>query len=170
MVPKKLTQIGNPLIRTTTKKVVQITDKKTQKLIADMTVALRKFNLVGIAANQIGVNAQIFLTEIRRTKTRNPKEPDALRVFINPTILSTSKKQTILIEGCGSLAHAGLFGPVRRPERVTVTAYDEEGKKFTLTADGLLAKVIQHEYDHLHGISILDKFTNTKLVSDRDEI
>lgn len=170
MVPKTLTQVGNPIIRTQTRTVKNPTSREIQQLIATMTRALRKFNLVGIAANQIGVNAQVFLTEIRRTEIRKQATGDQLRVFINPKLTWQSKKQTELIEGCGSLAHARLFGPVKRPEKVTVEALDKNGNPFQLTATGLLAKVIQHEYEHLQGINIIDKFIDTRRVTAREEL
>lgn len=171
MLAKKLTQIGHPLIRTKTKAVKNPLSPEIQKLLKTMTKALRKFHLVGIAANQIGVNAQIFLTEIRSTKLRKKVDKtNSLRVFINPKIIAASKKETELVEGCGSLAHAGLFGPVRRPHQVTVEALNEKGERFTLTAKGLLAKVIQHEFDHLHGVSIIDKFVDAKRVSARENL
>lgn len=168
MIPKKLTQVGNPIIRKKTKPVKNVHAPEIQLLIKDLAKALRTFSLVGVAANQVGADAQIFLTEIRETGFRRETDEDGLRVFINPKILKRSKKQTELIEGCGSLAHSGLFGPVRRPEKVTVTALNENGERFTLEATGLLAKVIQHEYDHLQGINIIDKFSDTRKVFDRE--
>jgi peptide deformylase len=169
---RKTVQIGNKVIRAACQNVAEraIRSQKIKRLIRDMVDTMRHDNLIGIAAPQIGVSLNVFVTEVRKTRVRTSvKKDDALRVFINPKILSSSKKQTVLYEGCGSVANAALFGPVRRPAKVTVRALDASGKSFQLTADGLLAKVIQHEYDHLHGHLCIDKFISTKKIVHRDE-
>jgi peptide deformylase len=97
------------------------------------------------------------VSEIRKTKNRKYVEPDELRVFINPKITTASKQTDFGWEGCGSVANSDLFAKVRRPSSVTVEAYNEHGELFTLAAKGLLARVIQHEYDHLDGILFVDK-------------
>jgi peptide deformylase len=135
-----------------------------------MTDTMRRENLVGIAAPQIGIGQRIFLSEIRKTLARkNVKKPDKLRVFINPVIISRSKKMANGYEGCGSVARGGIFGPVRRSASVTVRAEDAHGKKFTLKASGLLARVIQHEMDHLNGTVFIDLVKDTKTLLGRDE-
>jgi len=164
---KKAVQIGNPIVRN---KSLEIKDyKKAAKIAGDLIDSMRACNLVGMAAPQIGLNLRIFVSEIRKTPTRSEKSSDQVRVFINPKIVAKSKKQTILYEGCGSVANSALFGPVRRPQKVTVSAYDINGKKFLLKADGLLAKIIQHEIDHLNGILCIDKFIDTKKIMEREE-
>ena len=130
---------------------------------------MRHADLVGMAAPQIGQNVKIFVTEIRKTKFRKTKELDKLRVFINSKIISRSKKMVSGYEGCGSVATAGIFGKVPRPYQVTVSAIDEKNKKFVFTAKGLLARVIQHETDHLNGIVFLDKVANRKSLMSREE-
>jgi peptide deformylase len=121
---------------------------------------MRKNELVGIAAPQIGENYQIFVTEIKKTKTRSTREIDELRVFINPKITKLSKEENIIYEGCGSVVNGNLFGPVKRPKEVTVEAIDKKGKMFQLRCDGLLARVIQHEFDHLQGIMFTEKVSD----------
>jgi peptide deformylase len=112
-----------------------------------------------MAAPQIGVCSRIFVTEIRETKLRkahSANDIDDLRVFINPKVISVSEKTTKGWEGCGSVACADLFAKVERPKEITVEAFDKKGEKFTLTAKGLLARVIQHEIDHLNGVVFTD--------------
>lgn len=118
---------------------------------------MRENDLVGMAAPQIGSNVRIFVTEIRKTKVRNPALQDSLRVFINPKIIVSSKREVLGWEGCGSVAFSGLFGKVRRPYSVTVQAQDIEGAVFELKASGLLARIIQHEVDHLNGVLFTDR-------------
>lgn len=160
MVIKHATQVGNPVIRKKSKLVVDVESTATKKVVRDLVDSMRYHSLVGMAAPQIGENLRIFVTEIRVTKLRkNDKESgsDDLRVFINPRIISLSKKQEKGWEGCGSVSEANLFGKVSRPAAVEIEAFDEKGQKFSLKAKGLLARVIQHEFDHLDGVLFVDK-------------
>ena len=156
MAIKKTTQVGNPIIRAKAKKVADTTSKETKKIIKNLTDSMRKRELVGMAAPQIGESARIFVTEIRKTKHKR-KGKDELRVFINPEITFKSKKKVNGWEGCGSVSCAGLFGVVSRHETVTVEAVNENSEKFELKTSGLLAILIQHETDHLNGIVFTDK-------------
>lgn len=162
MVIKNVIQAGNPIIRKRSKPVKVINSAKVKKLITDLVDSMRHYSLVGMAAPQIGVNSRIFVAEIRKTKTRNPKVADQLRIFINPKIISFSKKKVWGWEGCGSVAHSDLFALVKRPAEITVVAFDGDGNKFKLKAKGLLARIVQHETDHLDGIIFLDRDINFK--------
>jgi peptide deformylase len=159
MIIKKVTQVGNKIIRTRVRAVKDIKSKQTQKTVQDLIDSMRHHELVGMAAPQISRDARIFVSEIRKTKFRKNINPEVggLKVFINPKIIESSKKQVLDWEGCGSVAHSDLFGLVPRAKSVTVTAYDEKGKKFTLKAVDLLARIIQHENDHLNGVLFIDK-------------
>ena len=111
--------------------------------------------LNGIAAPQIAENYSIFITHARNTKSRNLGKEDELRIFINPKLTYISKETSTIYEGCGSVCDTHLFGPVERPKEITVDALDEEGNTFSLTCDGILARVILHELDHLQGIEFI---------------
>lgn len=104
----------------------------------------------------------LFITETRETKTRSKDQSDELRIYINPKIVETSKEEVIIYEGCGSVLNGQLFGPVKRPRTITIEAFSRDGKKFRFTADGILGRVIQHEYDHLQGIEFLEKVYDYK--------
>ena len=82
-------------------------------------------------------------------------DDEVRRVFINPQIIKTSEELGDYDEGCLSIPQ--VYETIRRPVRVTVQALNENGKPFTLDADGLLARIIQHEYDHLDGIVFIDR-------------
>lgn len=157
-----ITQIGDPVLRQKSHPIEGIPAKDLSKLIQTLRTSMHDASLIGIAAPQIGLPLQIFVTEIRKTKKRDTKDTSPFKVFINPKIIERSKKHTEMDEGCGSLCEATLYGPVKRPESVTVEALDENFQPFTLKASGLLAKCIQHEYDHLQGVLIIDKFIDTK--------
>ena len=101
---------------------------------------------VGLAAPQIGVAKRYFVII---------SDDEVRRVFINPQIISTSNDLCDYDEGCLSLP--GFNETIKRPSKVTVQALNEFGKPFTLNADGLLARIIQHENDHLDGIVYIDR-------------
>lgn len=160
MIIKQATQVGNPIIRTRSKRVRDINSKETRKVVKDLVDSMRHHNLVGMAAPQIGESLRIFVTEIRETKLRKTdkkSDVDSLRVFINPKLISVSEETKKSWEGCGSVAEAGFFAKVERPKSVVVEAFDEKGSKFRLEAKSLLATVIQHEMDHINGVVFLDK-------------
>jgi peptide deformylase len=170
MAVKTISEIGSSVIRTKAKKLEDISPAKLKKLIQDLTDTMRHQGLVGIAAPQIGIGSRIFLTEVRKTKNRKDiTELDPLRVFINPKIVRTSTRLVSGYEGCGSIALGGLFGMVKRPETVFVRARNENGEEFELETSGLLARIIQHEIDHLDGICFIDKVTDTKTLLGRGE-
>lgn len=159
MIVKNATQVGNEVIRARSVEVANPKSKGTRKVITDLIDSMRHHDLVGMAAPQIGKSVRIFVTEIRQTKLRKRDAIalDSLKVFVNPKILSVSKKEAKDWEGCGSIAAVGLFGMVKRPASLEIEALDEHGVKFHLKAKNLLARVIQHEMDHLNGIVFVDK-------------
>ena len=169
MIIKSVTQVGSPIIRNKSKRVETVTSPEIKKIIKDLIDSMRDSNLVGMAAPQIGHNLRIFVTEIRNTTLRKTKELDKLRIYINPKIIKISKSKISGYEGCGSVASSGIFGKVPRPSQVTVSAIDENNNKFKHKAKGLLARVIQHELDHLDGVIFLDKVTDKKSLMSKEE-
>ncbi len=166
MAIKKLTQVGDKALRAKNLKVRDFSSPVIKKVIKDLKDTMYDTGLVGIAATQIGKNFQIFITHPRNTKSRKLFKEDIFRVFINPTITKSSKERVSIYEGCGSVAEGELFGPVLRSSEITVEACDENGKIFSLNCNGLLARVIQHEVDHLDGIEFIQKVSDyTKVVS-----
>ena len=164
---KPTVQIGDKIIRQKAKTVRAVLITKTQKTIKDLIDSMRHYNLVGMAAPQVGENYRIFVSEIRKTTYRkNVTESDSLKVFNNPRIVQRSKKQVGGYEGCGSVANAQLFGVVKRSESVVCKALDKNGKPFEVKASGLLARVIQHEIDHLDGVVFLDRVNDMKTLVD----
>ncbi|MBQ4425999.1 MAG: peptide deformylase [Lachnospiraceae bacterium] len=130
-----------------TAKPVKAMDLRTERLIRDMKETLYEANGVGLAAPQVGVLKRIFVTDCS-------EERNDVRVFINPEILSSEGAVTDN-EGC--LSVPDRHAPVTRPEKVTVKALDENMEEFVLEAEGLLARCICHENDHLDGILYVDK-------------
>lgn len=100
---------------------------------------------VGLAAPQVGLLKSLFVCHV------NGDQP---RVFINPQIIGTSQEMLPYEEGC--LSVPGVYGDVIRPALITVQAINEKGKPFKVDAEGMLARVIQHEMDHLKGVLFID--------------
>ncbi len=144
-------------------------NSKLKKVIKDLVETIHASDMfVGLAAPQIGENYQIIATELKETETRTADQPDKLRVYINPKIIFYSKTKNIAYEGCGSVAHADLYGQVKRPKEIIIEAFNPDRHKFRLRCDGLLARVIQHEYDHLSGIEFIEKVIDYKKLMNRE--
>lgn len=168
MIVEEITQIGNPLLFKKSKIVKDIGSEQIQRIIKDMIDSMYHYNLIGIAAPQIGEDVSIFITEIRKTRYRNLRN-DGLRIYINPKITYFSEETVKMFEGCGSVAYSQLFAPVKRPRNIKIEAFDEKAKKFKFEADAMLSRVIQHEFDHLKGILFVEKVESPKLYMSRSE-
>jgi peptide deformylase len=120
-----------------------------RQLIDDMAETMYSAPGVGLAATQVGELWQVFVVDCAAEG-----EASDLRVFVNPEILSTEGKVTFE-EGC--LSFPGAREEVERAETVRVRAHDREGRQFELEGQGLLAIAIQHEYDHLQGVLMIDR-------------
>ncbi len=167
-------QNPNPVLREKAKEVPQaiIETAKFQKILADMKVALdSQKDGVAIAAPQIGVSLRIFVVSERaldvpeevserRKRLKNPEKIYGHIVYINPVITKISKTRELLEEGCLSVRYA--YGKVKRADKVTVRALNENGEPITKGAKGLMAQIFQHEIDHLDGILFIDKAVDVK--------
>lgn len=130
----------DPRLHTVAKPVTTF-DASLKRLVQDMKETMYAAPGIGLAATQVNHHVQLIV--IDTSKVQND-----LLVLINPKILSQSGTQTYE-EGC--LSVPGIYETVTRAEQIKVEAYDADGKKFTLDADGLLSVCIQHEMDHLKG-------------------
>lgn len=132
---------------------------------------------VGLAAPQVGKSLRIFIVsseaeeidytdkearDKRQETSGTEKRSWKYYVFINPVVKNSSRRKLEGPEGC--LSVPGKYGNVKRNEKITVEAYDESGRKFTRGASRFLARVIQHELDHLNGILFIDKAENLTTV------
>lgn len=166
MAIKKIIEIGHRVLKLKNKEVTNFKSPLIKKLIRDLIDTMKKYDLIGIAAPQIAVNYQIFVTQPRKTQARKLGKNDKLRVFINPKITYSSNEKSLIYEGCGCVPSRSIFGPVIRSKKIEIEAYDLNGKKFSLRSDGILARVILHEYDHLQGIEFLERISdNRKIIS-----
>ncbi len=161
----KRTEFGNPILRREADPLTpeQIGSAKIQQLIANMKYTLETLKLgVGLAAPQVGHAVALAVIKVQPTKHRPNVKPAEL-VIINPKITHTYGRRTALWEGCISAGpgKAGLFAKVPRHKRVKLSYVDENGKHHNREFSGLLAHIIQHETDHLHGKLFVDLVRDT---------
>lgn len=136
---------NNHILRQKARQVNQIT-AEIKRLILDMIETVQTDDdAIGLAAPQVGQSLRIIII-------KSDEQPLAL---INPVIKKTSRRQTILEEGCLSLPEISV--PVRRPRKVAIEALNIDGQLIKIKAKDFLAHIIQHEIDHLDGILITDK-------------
>jgi len=147
-----ITLCGDKILRKKTAAVLEI-DDKIIGLISDMFETMRNANGVGLAANQVGMNKQIFVADVSPVEGYEEYKPVAM---INPKIISKSDETTSIEEGCLSIPE--IREEIIRPKSIVVSFYDVNMKEHSIEADELFARVIQHEYDHLQGILFIDYF------------
>jgi len=144
----QIRQYPDPVLRMKANDVEEF-DGDLTKLIERMQHLLRDANGVGLAATQIGVLRRVFIFQ--------PDPDEEPRALVNPRLAGGSDERESDDEGCLSLQ--GVVIPVERHERVAIEATDPEGKDVRLELEGLPARVVQHELDHLDGILIIDRTT-----------
>ncbi|HET6386433.1 MAG TPA: peptide deformylase [Armatimonadota bacterium] len=135
--------VNQPCLRAKCKKVNRITDTD-RRLLDDMVETMRAANGVGLAASQVGVLQRMIVVEL----------DEELYMLVNPEIVEGSDETDVREEGCLSLPY--YYGPVVRSLRITVRALDPHGKRLKIRAEDWLARVLQHEIDHLDGILFFD--------------
>ncbi len=147
----------NPILRQKSETIKDVNSAEIQALIPEMTETMLEKDGVGLAAPQIGKNIRLIVIRYK----------DDNIAMINPKIINKSLFKEWDEEGCLSFPH--LFGDVKRYKKITVTYLDPSGKEHKLSGEGFLARVIQHEVDHLEGILFVDKARNLhKLEPDND--
>ena len=144
-----ITKDPNKILHKKLELVPEITDE-IRNLIAQMHATMLEAKGVGLAANQVGENLQIFV--IDKKLAEEHKAPNA---YINPGLNEYSRDKDEMEEGCLSLP--GFWHQIKRSKKVRIKALDEHGNKIKLKARGFLARVFQHEYDHLQGTLIKDR-------------
>ena len=150
--------LGTPILRQQTVSV-QSVDAEVQKLIDDMIETMHNAEGIGLAAPQVGRSECLFVVDISElledmAEDLQTKLPDQPMVFINPEITWESEAEEEFEEGCLSIPD--IRESVLRPESIQITYRDRNMQEHSRTADGILARVIQHEYDHLEGVLFTD--------------
>jgi peptide deformylase len=146
----KIETLGSDVLR---KKcaTIAVFDKQLENLAVAMIDSMHASDGIGLAGPQVGVEKRIFVCHV---------PDDEPRIFINPDIIGTSQEISPYEEGCLSIP--GVYSEVMRPEAITLQAWSLAGKSFKMDASGILARVIQHEMDHLKGVLFIDHLTEKK--------
>jgi peptide deformylase len=139
-------------------------DAELDKFLDDMMDTMHQADGIGLAAIQVAVAKRVITIDIGSSNNRYPETQQHVEVkplsLVNPEIIKKSDVLNTYNEGC--LSFPGVFATVTRPEAITIKYQDKKGKEHMLSADGLLATCIQHEIDHLNGITFVDKLTKLK--------
>lgn len=151
MATRPIVFYGDPVLREKCEKIEKI-DREVKDLVANLIATLKNAQGLGLAAPQLGETKRVFIVDLSAIDLT-----ESVRVFINPEIVETSG-EVVLEEGC--LSFPGIFQKISRPEKVKIKATDHDGKEFMLEADGMLARAILHEYDHLDGKLFIDYFSS----------
>ncbi|MER3403951.1 MAG: peptide deformylase [Chloroflexota bacterium] len=144
MAVRPIVVLGNPILRQKAKRVSRI-DESIRSLLDDMVETMHAANGIGLAAPQVGVPLRVIVVEYEDTRLQ----------LVNPEIIKVSEETDVAEEGCLSIPH--YYGPVRRHSAVVVKGLNRNGKEVRVKADGWVARVLQHEIDHLDGILFIDK-------------
>ena len=153
---------GDPVLK---KEAVEVepNDPQLPALIEDMWETMYESDGVGLAAPQVGLSMRMFVADgspFAEGEGGDPSCKDFKRVMINPVLFDLSEEQSTMEEGCLSIP--GVREPVKRPVRIGVEYYNAEWTLVEEHLEGLAARIVQHEYDHLEGIMIPDHVPATK--------
>ncbi len=148
----KIVQYPHPALRYKSKPITRV-DSELRSIVGQMFDLMYAAKGIGLAANQVDLPLRLFIIN-----TKGDREAGEELVFVNP-VLSAPKGSDEAEEGCLSLV--GVNAMVARPEQIHVTAYDLAGNEIDMTVDGLLAKAIQHETDHLDGVMFIDRISES---------
>jgi peptide deformylase len=154
MAKRNIVLDGDPILKKKCRPVTEF-NEKLGLILDDMKETMIDANGVGLAAPQVGFLRRYFIA-MDYYIDEDGNEVNEIYEFINPEILQTSG-ENLNFEGC--LSFPGKNGLVKRPKYVKVNAQDRNGKWFEMEAEGLLARIICHENDHLNGITIMDNAT-----------
>lgn len=151
MPVRRIYTMDDPILRRKARKV-RLFNGARQTLIDDM-VETMQIDGVGLAAPQIGVSERIVVVQM----PEEHEDPDAGKLFVlvNPEIVSRSEEEEPADEGCLSIP--GILGTVSRPTAIRIKAQNPKGRPLKLKAEGYLARIIQHEIDHLDGVLFIDR-------------
>ncbi len=161
----KIAKLGHPVLIKKTNKINDLNNVDLKKIVFDMSETMLDANGIGLAAPQVHLSHRMFIY-------RNPdiEEEDKINisVFINPSVEMISDETEDDWEGCLSIP--GMSGLVRRHKRIKYTATDLNGKNIKGEAEGLHARVIQHEFDHLNGILYISRLAHKNAFGYTEEI
>jgi peptide deformylase len=165
MTPRPIVTLPEPVLRRKAKPITKF-DKDLRTLIDDMIETMREAPGVGLAAPQVNISEQLIVVEYAENEDEDeddetaeseskPPKPKKLYVMINPEIVKASEEKVMGVEGCLSIP--GLQGEVERHEAIQIKGLNRFGKPQKLKVDGWMARIFQHEIDHLNGVLFTDR-------------
>lgn len=168
MAIREIATPPNQILRKRAQKVHQMAPE-IEQLIDDLVETMRVAPGVGLAAPQIDVGLRVIVVEYAEGSEDpdSPEKPLKVYAVINPEITRTSKERVLGNEACLSLP--GYFGEVERYEQVTIKGLNRHGQDFKLRAKGWLARIFQHEIDHIEGILYIDRATQVWRVEEQGD-
>ncbi len=155
MALRQIVTLPDPVLKRKAKPITKF-DKNLQTLVDDMIETMREAPGVGLAAPQVNVSDQLIVVEYSEDDDEEedtegkPPKPKKLYVMINPEIIKTSEEKVLGVEGCLSIP--GIQGEVERFEAIQVKGLNRFGKPLKLKLNGWMARIFQHEIDHLNGV------------------
>ena len=155
---RKIVTLPEPVLRRKAHSITKV-DKTLQTLIDDMVETMRDAPGVGLAAPQIGLSERLIVVEYFERAEDEEKEdaPKKVLAVLNPEIIKASEEKLMGVEGCLSIP--GLVGEVERHASIQVKGLNRHGKPTKIKAEGWLARIFQHEIDHLNGVLFTDRAT-----------
>lgn len=161
----KISRLGHPILLQKTKLVKNITGNDVKKIINDMSETMLDAKGIGLAAPQVHINKQIM---IFRTPEEEVEKEIKITALINPKLTKLSDETNNEWEGCLSIP--GMLGLVKRFSEIRYEGYDMSGKIIRREAEGMHARVVQHEFDHLMGILYINRLAHKNAYGFADEI
>jgi peptide deformylase len=158
----RIVEYPHPALRHPSKPLKRV-DAELVEIIREMFALMYVSRGIGLAANQVDLPYRLFIANL----TGDPEQPDQEHVFLNP-VLSGRKGSAEEEEGCLSLP--GLYGQVKRPEKITLNAFTLRGEEVKADLSGMFARVVQHEVDHLDGVLFIDKLSPTAQLASKEAI
>jgi peptide deformylase len=152
MAIREIITVPNPVLRRKARKVTDF-GADLQTLIDDMVETMRAAPGIGLAAPQVNIPLRVIVVEF--SEKNDESEPPKLYTVVNPELARTSKETEVGIEGCLSVPE--LVGDVERPTGIVVKGFNRRGQPVRIKAEGWLARVFQHEMDHLDGVLFTDR-------------
>ncbi len=152
---------GHPVLRKMCSEITKEELNSLGNLIEDMYDTMYKANGVGLAAPQIGKSIRIFIVDTEQVDEEGKSPKGIKKVFINPQVIDKKGNMYSYEEGC--LSFPGINAKIDRESTVVIKYFDEDFNEYTEEYDGLNARVILHEYDHVEGIVFIEKMKPLKL-------
>ncbi len=170
MTLRDIIQLDNPVLRRKARRVTSF-DRGFQRLVDDLIETMREASGIGLAAPQVAVSQRVFVVRLpdddEEAREEFGADAGVQHVIVNPKLVRIGRETEEGVEGCLSIP--GYIGDVERALTVTLKGQDRHGVALRIRAEGWLARVFQHELDHLNGVLYIDKATDVRPIEDEED-